>query len=149
MWRSEADLLLELESGVDALNLGIMIVHILLNLLEGGVSKLLSHQRVNLLNRLDIVHVNVLIAICLENITWHFAALKTCRVNEVTIFAPGAAVGAVVVAAGYGAEVARLDELVLLEDCLLGGHLIELSHLDSSLLIHFLELPNLLVSKRD
>ena len=119
--------MLERELGVDALNLGIMIVHILLNLLERSIGKLLGHQRVYLLNRLEIVHVNILITICLEYVTWHFAAFKTCRMDEVTIFAPGAAIGAMVVAAGHSAEVAWLDKLVLLEDSLLGGHLIELS----------------------
>ena len=65
------------------------------------------------------------------------------------VLAACAAIGPVVVAAGHSAEVARLYELVLLYDGLLGRHLTDLSHLDSSLLVHLLELDDLFVGERD
>ena len=126
-----------------------MIVHELLNGLKGGVVQLFGRLQVNLLNFLQVVDADVLVSVGLEDIASDFPSLEARGVNEVAILAASAAIGSVIVAAGHSAEIARLYELVLLYDGLLGRHLTDLSHLDSPLLVHLFILDDLLVGERD
>ena len=134
---------------VGSLDLRIVIVYELLDGLERSVAELFCRFRVDLLDLLQVVDPDVLISIGLEDIPSNLPPLEARSVDEVAILASSAAIGAVVVAAGHGAEITRLDELVLLEDGLLCGHLVDLSQLDSSLLVYLFELDNLLVGERD
>ena len=126
-----------------------MVVHELLNGLKGSVVQLFGHLRVDLLNLLQVVDADVLVSVGLEDIASDFPSFEARGVDEVAILAACAAIGSVIVAAGHRAEIARLDELVLLYDGLLGRHLADLSHLDSPLLVHLFVLDDLLVGERD
>ena len=126
-----------------------MIVHILLNGLNRCILQLIVRLRINLLDFLQVIKANVLISIGLEDITSNLTPFKARCVDEVAVLTTSTAVRSMVVAAGDGAKVARLDQLVGLKHGLLGSHLVELGHLDPFLLIHLLEFDYLLVCKRD
>ena len=150
MRSAEANLLLlKLKLRVDPLYLRIVVVYKLLYGQEGSISELFCHLRINFLDRLQVVHVDVLIAISLEHVTGYLTPFEASRMDEVAVFSASAAIRTVVVAARHCSEVTRLDQLVLLEDSLLGGHLIELDHLESFLFVELLEFLNLFISKRD
>lgn len=131
------------------MNLRIVIIHELLDGLERCITQLIGHFRVNLLDFLQIIDPNVLISIGLKDITSNFPSLEARCVNKMAILAACAAIGPMIVSTGHSAEITRLDKLVLLEDGLLGRHLIKLSQLNSSLLIHLFELYDLLIGKRN
>ena len=131
------------------MDLCIVVVHELLNGLKGGIVQLFGHLRVDLLNLLQVVYSDVLVSVGLKDVTSDFPSFKARGVDEVAILAACAAIGSVIIAAGHRAEITWLDKLVLLYDGLLGCHLADLSHLDSSLLVYFFVLDDLLVGERD
>jgi len=71
------------------------------------------------LDLLEVIHADILVAVRLEDFTGDLAAFKALGVNEVAVFTPSAAIGSVEVAAGHGAEVARLDDRVHIDHGLL------------------------------
>ena len=86
---------------------------------------------------MQIVDSDVLVSISLENITSNFAPLKSRSMNKVAILTAGASIGSVVVPTRHSSEVAWLNERVHVGHSLLGGELLQLSLLHSSLLINF------------
>ena len=53
-----------------------MVVHELLNCLEGGVVQLFGHLRVDLLNLLQVVDADVLVSVGLEDIASDFPSFE-------------------------------------------------------------------------
>ena len=146
MWGAYADGLTHREGRVWSLDLGVVMVDELLNHLDRLILQLFVSRRGYFLDLLEEVHSDVLVAVGLENFTSDLAAFKTCGMDEVAVFTPGAAVGSVIVATRNGAEVAWLDDLIHVCGCLLGVNLLKLSHLSFALLINFFELDDGIIS---
>lgn len=144
--------MMKLLEGVDALNFGVMGVDKLLDGLYRRVLELLEDARTHcFLDLLQMIDAYVLVAVLLEDVARDLAALEANRVYEMAILTASAAVRAVVVAAGDGSVIARLDNLTgLLNQALLRRKLAELGQLESSpLLVDLLELEDFFVGERD
>lgn len=113
-----------------------------------GILEIFVNCRDSLLNFLQDVDSDVLVAICLEDFTSDFLPLEAIGVNEVAVFTTGAPVWPMVIATRHSPEIARLDQNIRIDDDLLVSHL--LLHLSSLfLLVDFFELADRIVGEAD
>ena len=131
------------------MNFSIVILHELLDYLNRSILKFVKSLWLQLLDLLQVVHSNVLVAVGLENFTRNFSPFISLGMDEVTVLTACASIWAMVVSAGNCAEVAWLNHLIHTDNGLLRSELVYLSHLCLSLLIDLLKLIDVFLSQSD
>ena len=127
-----------------------MISNELLDDLIAGILQLFERLGHDLLDLLQEVHPNVLVAVRLEDVASNLTTFEALRMNEVAKLTTSASVRAVIVTTRDRAEVAWLDDLIHVDDGLLRRrNLIDLGHLGLPLFIGLLELRDGFVGKFD